>query len=131
MKNISFENKCSLELEADTDYTCKGGNLSNLFYTGVPYDSVYSIHFNGITVGIVYISFVEQSSLFVNWIEIMTPFRSKGILRHVFDLLKLFNVSSIKLSCESKYLSKYKSLGFKEIDYDAITELYHLEVQCG
>lgn len=131
MKNISFENKCSLELEADTDYTCKGGNLSNLFYTGVPYDSVYSIHFNGITVGIIYISFVEQSSLFVNWIEIMTPFRSKGILRHVFDLLKLFNVSSIKLSCESKYLSKYKSLGFKETDYDAITELYHLELQCS
>ena len=64
-------------------------------------------------------------------IEIMTPFRSKGILRHVFDLLKLFNVSSIKLSCESKYLSKYKSLGFKEIDYDAITELYHLELQCS
>lgn len=88
MKNSSFENKCSLELETDTDYTCKGGNLSNLFYTGVPYDSVYSIHFNGITVGIIYISFVEQSSLFVNWIEIMTPFRSKGILRHVFDLLK-------------------------------------------
>ena len=61
----------------------------------------------------------------------MTPFRSKGILRHVFDLLKFFNVSSIKLSCESKYLSKYTSLGFKEIDYDAVTELHHLEVQCS
>ena len=68
MKNISFENKCSLELEADTDYTCKGGNLSNLFYTGVPYDSVYSINFNGITVGIIYISFVEQSSDIINLI---------------------------------------------------------------
>lgn len=61
----------------------------------------------------------------------MSPFRHKGILRYVSDALKLLNVSSIRLACESKYLPRYKSLGFTEIDYDAITELHHLEVQCS
>lgn len=131
MEKISYENRCSLELKARTDYVCKGGVVSNLFFTGFPYDLVYSIHFNDVTVGIIYISFLEQSSLFINWIEFMSPFRHKGILRYVSDALKLLNVSSIRLACESKYLPRYKSLGFTEIDYDAITELHHLEVQCS
>lgn len=59
---------------------------SNLFYTGISYDNCYFIIVNDVSVGILYvseISDVEKTSLYIEWIELLAPFRGKGIKENV------------------------------------------------
>lgn len=119
MKNSSFENKCSLELETDTDYTCKGGNLSNLFYTGVPYDSVYSIHFNGITVGIIYISFGDVERVYPILIQKVKGIGKKYqalVQQRIFDYSSVTKVrtqkkTTIRFASSPEFSKAYKMIG--------------------
>ena len=77
---------------------------SDLFYTGISYDNCYFIIVNDITVGIVYVS-VEKNSLYIEWIELLAPFRGKGILKQVFKaLVECFSVSTIRLESEKNIL---------------------------
>lgn len=70
---------------------------------------------------------MQGDALFIDWVEIMTPFRGKGILRQIFALLiSGLKTKEIHLTCESKYLEKYKKLGFKVLDFDDVSEMYSL-----
>lgn len=96
---------------------------SDLFYTGISYDNCYFIIVNDVTVGIVYVS-VEKNSLYIEWIELLAPFRGKGILRQVFKgLVECYNVSTIRLESEEKYFKKYLSVGCEVMGMDENTGL--------
>lgn len=96
---------------------------SNLFYTGISYDNCYFIIVNDVTVGIVYVS-VEKTSLYIEWIELLAPFRGKGILKQVFKGLdECCSVSTIRLGSEEKYFKKYLSVGCEYIGMDENTGL--------
>lgn len=95
----------------------------DLFYTGISYDNCYFIIVNDVTVGIVYVS-VEKNSLYIEWIELLAPFRGKGILRQVFKgLVECYNVSTIRLESEEKYFKKYLSVGCEVMGMDENTGL--------
>lgn len=100
---------------------------SDLFYTGISYDNCYFIIVNDVTVGILYvseISDVEKTSLYIEWIELLAPFRGKGILRQVFKgLVECYNVSTIRLESEEKYFKKYLSVGCELMGMDENTGL--------
>lgn len=100
---------------------------SNLFYTGISYDNCYFIIVNDVTVGILYvseISDVEKTSLYIEWIELLAPFRGKGILKQVFKgLVECSSVSTIRLESEEKYFKKYLSVGCEYMGTDENTGL--------
>lgn len=100
---------------------------SNLFYTGISYDNCYFIIVNDVTVGILYvseISDVEKTSLYIEWIELLAPFRGKGILKQVFKgLVECSSVSTIHLESEEKYFKKYLSVGCEYMGMDENTGL--------
>ena len=100
---------------------------SNLFHTGISYDNCYFIIVNDVTVGILYvseISDVEKTSLYIEWIELLAPFRGKGILKQVFKgLVECSSVSTIHLESEEKYFKKYLSVGCEYMGTDENTGL--------
>lgn len=100
---------------------------SNLFYTGISYDNCYFIIVNDVTVGILYvseISDVEKTSLYIEWIELLAPFRGKGILKQVFKgLVECSSASTIRLESEEKYFKKYLSVGCEYMGTDENTGL--------
>ena len=120
-------NTVILQEQSAINYAYKDAIADDLFYTGIPYDFVFDIQFNSVHVGILYVSQMQEGALFINWVEIMTPFRGKGILRHVFSLLTSgFKTNEIDLECEEKYLEKYKKLGFTVLSFDNFSEMYRL-----
>ena len=100
---------------------------SDLFYIGISYDNCYFIIVNDVTVGIIYVSEIsdaEKNSLYIEWIELLTPFRGKGILRQVFKgLVECYNVSTIRLESQEKYFRKYLSVGCELMGMDENTGL--------
>ena len=104
---------------------------SDLFYTGVSYDHCCFIIVNDVTVGIVYLSDIsdkKKKSLYIEWIEILAPFRGKGILRQVFKGLAQYGQTDyISLESEENYVPKYINIGCKHIGTDDITGLEILE----
>ena len=62
--------------------------------------------------------------LMMSRIELLAPFRGKGILKQVFKgLVECSSVSTIRLESEEKYFKKYLSVGCEYMGTDENTGL--------
>ena len=98
---------------------------------GIRFDTVYEIkNEQGIQIGIIYLSDIDEDNVYIEWIEFMTPFRSKGYLRSTFKTLyELTGGKTIKFECEERLLKKYLRIGCTQVGNDDCTENYKMKYE--
>ena len=89
---------------------------------GISSDIVKSIVVNDIPVGIVYLSDVMDDGMYIEWIEFLSVFRGKHLLRSVMgELYKLYGKLYFE-SCD-ELLKKYRAIGAIEGTRDEDREM--------
>ena len=100
---------------------------NDLTYMGITSDMVKSIMIDNVPVGIVYLSEgYDENTSYIEWIEFLSVFQSKHLLRPVMKALyreygKLFFESDEELKI------RYAAIGSVQTDYDADREMYSWE----
>ena len=99
---------------------------SELYPLPFSFDSVYQIlNEKDVPIGVIYVSFMEKSGVYIEWLEILTVFRGMGYLRQLFcELKNRFGV--VNFECSEELLPKYKGIGCLECGIDDCTENYML-----
>ncbi len=95
-------------------------------YMGISADIVKAIIVDDIPVGIVYLSDVMDDGIYMEWLEFLSVFQSKHLLRPVMQAL--FNeYGTVYFESCDDYLKKYNAIGCVREDYDEDREMtsYH------
>lgn len=115
MKNYTWklENNIFKLAECNSTTIFDDGQEKKLINTGMHYDHAFIVYANEIPVGIVCVSELKnEQRLHIDWIEIMTVFRHKGILKSIFrGLSELFNVEYIDLEAGDMNYIKFLAIG--------------------
>lgn len=92
-------------------------------------DGVYEIrNEDGTQIGLLFLSFYVDNSIFIEWMELMSCFRYNGYLRYIFtELHRMFPDNVIQLQCDEEKENKFTGIGCTVIGYDECTELNILE----
>ena len=89
---------------------------------GISSDIIKSIVVNDIPVGIVYLSDVMDEGIYIEWIEFLTVFQGKHLLRPVMNELYKHYGKLYFESCDD-LLEKYRAVGAKEGTRDEDREM--------
>lgn len=104
---------------------------NKLLDISISVDYVISIHVDDISVGIVYVNPMGESfivdhkkiSIFVEWIELLSPFRGKGLLKEILNgIASFFCTDRICLECSDENLPKYLACGGVDYGISDVTE---------
>ena len=97
---------------------------NDMTYMGITSDMVKSVIIDDVTVGIVYLTeSSEPNTIYIEWLEFLSVFRSKHLLRPVMDqLTKDFGV--LNFESQDDLVKKYKAIGAIEGSYDEDTEMH-------
>lgn len=92
-------------------------------------DAVYEIrNEDGTQIGLLFLTYYVDGSLFIEWMELMSCFQYNGYLRHIFtELHRMFPDKVIQLQCSEEKEYKFTGIGCRVIGYDECTELNILE----
>lgn len=92
-------------------------------------DAVYEIrNEDGTQIGLLFLTYYVDGSLFIEWLELMSCFQYNGYLRHIFaELHRMFPDKVIQLQCSEEKEHKFTGIGCRVIGYDEFTELNILE----
>lgn len=98
-------------------------------YMGITADIVEAIAVDDITVGIVYLSEMSKESekcVYVEWLEILSIFRGKHLLRKILKKLS-DKYGKIYFESDEELIRKYKAVGAVQTDYDEERDMYQFE----
>lgn len=92
-------------------------------------DAVYEIKNEDRTqIGLLFLSYYVDDSIFIEWIELISCFRYNGYLRYIFtELHRIFPHKVIQLQCSEEKEYKFTGIGCRVVGYDECTELNILE----
>ncbi len=97
---------------------------NDMTYMGITSDMVKSIIIDDIPVGIVYLSEGnEPNTAYIEWIEFLSVFRSKHLLRPVMDQLSK-NFGVLIFESEEDLVKKYEAIGAIINGYDDDREMF-------
>ena len=96
---------------------------------GISFDQVYEIlSEDNVHIGIVYLSEIDDENIYIEWIEIMTPFHGQGNLRATFHALwNLTGGKTIRFECDDKLRKKYIGIGATMEGFNDLTENYSMK----
>ena len=98
-----------------------------LYPNELPHDEVFCIvNENDVTIGLVYISYLENGNIYIDWLETLMIFHGKGYLRLIFKALKERFQTEIQFECSEKLRPKYLRIGCVEHGISDTTELYRM-----
>lgn len=99
-----------------------------LYKMELPFDSVYQIlNENNVPIGLIYLSFLDNDGVYIEWVEILTVFRGRGYLRKLFrELTTQYEGKVICLECGEKLLKKYLGIGCVKHGVSPLTDNYML-----
>lgn len=90
------------------------------------FDEAYAImNEDGEQIGLIFLSQMQDGSIYIEWVEIMTVFRGQGYLRAIFAELNhmAYPSKGIQLECSDELVRKYQSIGCIKQGDDDCTEL--------
>ncbi len=94
----------------------------NVLYMGINFDRVYSILANDVPIGIVYVSDMNsQNTIYIEWLELLSVFRSKGFLRRIMTELSN-QFGKLVFTSDESLEKKYDAIGAKRIYRDEVNE---------
>lgn len=99
-----------------------------LYPNDLPHDDVYRIvNENDVTIGVIYLSFLEDGSVYIDWLETMIIFHGQGYLRLIFKALReMFPKREISFESDEKNRIKYLHIGCEEHGISELTGLYKM-----
>ena len=76
-------------------------------------DAVYEIrNEDGTQIGLLFLTYYVDDSLFIEWMELMSCFQYNGYLRHIFtELHRMFPDKVIQLQCSEEKEYKFTGIG--------------------
>ena len=76
-------------------------------------DAVYEIrNEDGTQIGLLFLTYYVDGSLFIEWMELMSCFQYNGYLRHIFtELHRMFPDKVIQLQCSEEKEYKFTGIG--------------------
>ena len=102
-------------------------NLPNneMTYMGITSDIVKSIYVDDIPVGVVYLSEMNaENSIYVEYIEFLSVFQCKHLLRPVLKALSS-EYGTLEFESQPDLYKKYEAAGAIHTDYDEDREMYY------
>jgi len=97
----------------------------DLYPNELPHDEVYQIvNENGVTIGLIYISYLDTGKIYIDWLETFIIFHGKGYLRLIFKALKELFQKEIQFECSEELRYKYIGIGCTEHGISDCTENY-------
>lgn len=93
---------------------------------GFSFDEAYAVmNEDGEQIGLIFLSQMQDGSIYIEWVEIMTVFRGQGYLRAIFAELNhmAYPGKKIQLECSDELVRKYQSVGCIKRGDDGCTEL--------
>lgn len=95
----------------------------NFTYMGLTADIVKSVIINDVPVGIVYLSKTTDERIYIEWIELLSVFRSKHLLRPIMYMLSK-EYGTLYFESQEDLVKKYKAIHAENYDYDEDREMY-------
>lgn len=86
-----------------------------LYPNELPHDEVYQIvNENNVIIGVIYISYLENGNIYIDWVETLVVFHGRGYLRLIFKVLKEMFQTEIQFECSEQLRYKYIGIGCTE-----------------
>ena len=102
-------------------------DMHDEYEMGISFDRVYQIRNESkVTIGLIYLSDMVDENLYIEWLEILTPFRGRGYLRKILEKLAELFQKEIHFECSEELRFKYLSVGCREHGEDGFTGLYRM-----
>jgi len=98
--------------------------VDDMTYMGITSDSVKSVVVDNIPVGVIYLSEgYEDNTIYVEYLELLTVYRGKHLLRPIFTKLSE-EYGTLIFEAEDDLTKKYKAIGAIQGSYDEDREMY-------